>query len=64
MYNFIVLGIVPGTNYQIEFDTWLKLAEMALLAYALLRLKAIHQAMPAKAWIRQPLPANQLHLRV
>ncbi len=26
MQNFIVLGIVPGTNFQLNLDSWLVLA--------------------------------------
>ena len=29
MYSLLVLGIVPGTNIQITFTTWLQLALLA-----------------------------------
>ncbi len=29
--NFIVLGIVPGTNFQIDFRLWLQVSLLLLL---------------------------------
>jgi hypothetical protein len=63
MYNFIVLGIVPGTDLQIDFDMWLKLLEMAVLVYAVFKLKIVHQTLAGQTWVRRPLHASQLHLR-
>ena len=31
MYSFIVLGLVPGTNFQITFIMWLQALEVIAL---------------------------------
>ncbi len=65
MYNFIVLGQVPGTNVQISFQAWLVL--MALLAIMTpvvwAQLKRRWQELEAVIE-RQPLHASQLHQRL
>jgi hypothetical protein len=35
--NFIVLGYIPGTNYQINFYGWVAITAAIILAYLLLR---------------------------
>ncbi len=71
MYEFIVLGMVPGTNIQISFELWLQIVA-GLLAYLLLCIFAIWTyrffrftnqllSIPAD---RTPLYATQLHQRV
>ena len=35
MYTFFVLGLVPGTNFQITFNMWLLCVEALLLAFFL-----------------------------
>ena len=37
MQNFIVLGIIPGTNVQIDFTTWLVGCTALILVSVLLR---------------------------
>lgn len=63
MYNFIVLGIVPGTDLQITFGAWLKLLEVVAIVYGMMRLKTLHQTLFIQTWERVPLHANQLHRR-
>ncbi len=71
MYSFLVLGLIPGTNIQIGFWTWIVL--MLVLAIAFKRYKR-HLIKHLGHWWhqfdeeiegmpRQPLPANRLHLR-
>lgn len=59
MYNFLVLGLVPGTNIQITFKTWLYALAVALLTYNLYR----HTRALGAVAVRQPLHASQLHNR-
>jgi hypothetical protein len=68
MYNFIVLGIVPGTNLQITFETWLVMLEVALVIIGLERLLGLRRWLNGRLAVeavlaRSPLPANQLHRR-
>jgi hypothetical protein len=35
MYDFIVLGIIPGTQLQITFLTWLLVASVVLCIFAI-----------------------------
>lgn len=39
MQNFLVLGIVPGTQYQITFTAWLALVATLLSGYLFLRMR-------------------------
>jgi hypothetical protein len=48
--NFIVLGIIPGTNVQINFGLWLALVSLAILVWELRRF-----------WHSDMLAAIQLH---
>jgi hypothetical protein len=65
MYSFIVLGLIPGTNIQITFRTWIDTALLIVcivLSAHLYRL--IKEETQAKRLvIRQPLFAQQLHTR-
>lgn len=60
MYNFLVLGLVPGTNIQITFKAWLYALTLGLLAYLLVSYR--HQTIEQVS-LRQPLPASRLHNR-
>ncbi len=65
MYSFIVLGIIPGTNIVISFETWLVTLVVALFI-------AVRYRRYVQAWgraadllpVRVPLHASQLHQRV
>lgn len=70
MYTFLVLGLIPGTNIQIGFWTWLVIA--GLLAVVLKRYRSRlvlavamwwHQFDEDEAASRKPLHASRLHLR-
>lgn len=64
MYSFIVLGIIPGTNIQITFTTWIDAMLLALcigLTVHLYRLIKAQNFDSVSA--RQPLFAQQLHSR-
>lgn len=60
MYNFLVLGLIPGTNIQITLRSWIVSVTLALayLAYRLLNSRHL-QPQP----LRVPLHARQLHRR-
>ena len=65
MYSFIVLGIIPGTDIQINFQIWLDamvgLVLLALIAWLVMPKRSIKTDtfMP-----RTPLHASQLHFRI
>ncbi len=62
MYNFLVLGLVPGTNLQITFTTWLDVIGLGIagfLAYSLYERNDAQHAL-----VRVPLHASQLHRRL
>lgn len=63
MYNFIVLGLIPGTNIQIGF--WAYLIIFAALAFAFLFIRyRIHRLGLSEMFAaRTPLHATQLHFR-
>ena len=64
MDNFIVLGLVPGTNFQITFELWLQVATglvgLGLLVYVY---KLMTFPFPVTDQSRETLHANQLHRR-
>ncbi len=65
MYSFFVLGIVPGTNIQITFRSWINsvlLVIAVLLSIRLVRLVANQRHTNPQA-SRFPLHASQLHIR-
>jgi hypothetical protein len=64
MYSFLILGIVPGTNLQINFQGWLNLAGLVLSTAVLLRLYRQHQLLTTIFAPRLPLHASQLHQRL
>jgi hypothetical protein len=71
MYNFLVLGLIPGTNIEIGFWTWIII--MTGLVIAFRRSKPYIIEMVDKWWHQfdedvesvpsEPLHANRLHLR-
>ena len=63
MYNFIVLGYVPGTNLQLTFQAWLIIYGLAAVAFALYKLSQLHRELSLNVFTRQPLHATQLHRR-
>jgi hypothetical protein len=71
VYNFLVLGLIPGTNIQISF--WASIAMMVVFVIAFMiykrRLTAIikdwwHQFDEEDGLERKPLHASQLHRRL
>ncbi len=63
MYNFIVLGYVPGTSIQITFHTWLLLLVCLLIGLVTRELLIIHNDLLHSQPLRMPLHASQLHQR-
>ena len=65
MYNFIVLGIIPGTNIQIGFYAWIILAITLFTLYYLFhkRIMDFFNQPQNELEVRTPLHANQLHYR-
>jgi hypothetical protein len=69
MYTFLVLGLIPGTNIQINFYAWIIImVGLAIIAYRL-RPRVVrylsswwHQFDDTKT-DREPLHASHLHLR-
>lgn len=65
MYNFVVLGLVPGTNIQISFQAWLGMMGALSVALPLVwttitnRLRSLRHT-PA---VRRTLHARELHQR-
>jgi hypothetical protein len=65
MYSFLVLGIIPGTNFQITFGAWLNIIGLTLVAICMLYLYRRRSSYDySQTFVRQPLPASRLHLRV
>ncbi|MDL2341767.1 MAG: hypothetical protein QFB87_01665 [Patescibacteria group bacterium] len=66
MYTLLVLGLVPGTNFQITFEFWLQCLE-ALAAASLLTnlgmryVKVGRKGLLESADLRAILPATRLH---
>ena len=66
MYTFIVLGLVPGTNFQITFNMWLICIEALLLAFFLYMLgrrliQIGNKGLLETATNRAIFPATRLH---
>ncbi len=43
MYNFFVLGQIPGTSITITFTMWAELVAVAIVLFAWMRLRRNHQ---------------------
>jgi uncharacterized protein (DUF983 family) len=65
MYSFFVLGIIPGTNFQITFGAWTNIAAALAIVVLLITLRRVHGQKFAAQYpiLRQPLHASRLHLR-
>jgi hypothetical protein len=69
MYSILVLGLIPGTNIQINFWVWIILMIGLVLAFR--KYKEQLYSRVSDWWhqfddehgARKPLPANQLHFR-
>jgi len=62
MYSFLVLGLIPGTNLQITFKSWLVLAGWTFGSAVVYKYRAVLTP-EAEAVRRQILHASQLHHR-
>jgi hypothetical protein len=64
VYSFLVLGIIPGTHIQIDFELWL----IGMLVIALLAMIALryfqNRTLPVTRESRTPFFAHQVHLRI
>lgn len=71
MYNFLVLGLIPGTNIEIGFWSWIIIMVALMIAYRHYKQYLIE--MIDRWWHQfdeelegvphEPLHANRLHLR-
>jgi hypothetical protein len=43
MYSFFVLGLVPGTNFQITFRAWINIISLTLTAACLIYLRRLRR---------------------
>jgi hypothetical protein len=65
MYNFIILGLVPGTDIQITFEMWFKTFAGILGVGILLKsYRVLGSETQPLQMIRTPMHATQLHHRV
>jgi hypothetical protein len=53
MQNFIVLGIIPGTNYQTTFNFWLAIAAAFLVLMYIPKYVAVAKHMRTYLGMRQ-----------
>lgn len=65
MQTFIVLGLIPGTNIQINFFTSLIIlgALFVSIVYYLIKHITLINKFRKQLLIRRPLHASQLHTR-
>lgn len=63
MQTFVVLGLIPGTNIQINFQTWLLITAIIVAIFWLHRTHR-RASVSDRSPLRLPLYANQLHRRV
>jgi hypothetical protein len=64
MYSFFVLGLVPGTNFQITFQVCIDALEVSVALVGMICLYKIRHPLSAYVEVpvtRQPLHAKQLH---
>ena len=67
MYSFFVLGLIPGTNFQITFQVWLDVVELSMLVIGIFWLIHMRLLIPQETEVtrqRLSLPATQLHSRL
>lgn len=65
LYNFLVLGYVPGTNIQLSFQAVMGLVVILMGAASIVWIELRHRRLSWQpAMIRQPLDASRLHRRV
>lgn len=50
MYDFIFLGIIPGTHLRVTFATWLCIAGLLTAGYILRRLHTARQRSATFRW--------------
>lgn len=68
MNSFLVLGQIPGTNFQISFQMWMNIAGVIIALIVAYRLGIRPHRMKALKTLyehvsRSPLHASQLHQR-
>lgn len=66
MYSFFVLGLIPGTNFQITFQVWFDVVEVLVAVTGILWLHRLRHPLAAQLEMptpRRSLPASQFHLR-
>jgi hypothetical protein len=66
MQSFIVLGLIPGTNIQINFLIWVVFFSILAALAVLFIIKHISQikSLTGKVISRKVLPASHLHSRL
>ena len=65
LYNFLVLGYIPGTNIQLSFQAVIGLSAVFMGAASITWIELRRRGLSWQpSLIRQPLHANRLHLRV
>lgn len=69
MYNFLVLGLIPGTDIQINFQAWLDLLGLMIAGYWIarfyssrLRFRVVESEIVERHL--EHLDASQLHFRI
>ena len=66
MYAFIVLGIIPGTNIQINFMPWLVISSIIgfyIILNYIKYLKSLRGYLQ-ELTTRKPIPATTFHTRL
>jgi hypothetical protein len=59
MYSFLVLGLIPGTNFQITFKAWLNIIGTLMVAVCSVYLRHIHKVRDHELDLaRQPAHTN------
>ena len=65
MYSLLVLGLIPGTNIQITFTTWVELALLGAVTWLVKNRIDVMVSLQALANQQTPrgLHATQIHRR-
>lgn len=63
MYNFLVLGYIPGTNIQLSFNAIIGLFTVIAGVSAIVMIELHRRRLLTPLRLRSPLHANSLHLR-